>query len=60
MSPVDRADSITGMNFVFRSHKKFQPGRLTASSYEPGWQGWRGYQSKVNPIKTPTNYMKPA
>ena len=25
---VDRADSVTGTNFVFRSYVKFQPGRL--------------------------------
>ena len=26
MSPVDRADSVTGMNFAVGSYKKFQPG----------------------------------
>ena len=26
MSPVDRADSVTGMNFALGSYEKFQPG----------------------------------
>ena len=26
MSPVDRAGSVTGMNFALRSYEKFQPG----------------------------------
>ena len=26
MSPVDRAGSVTGMNFALGSHEKFQPG----------------------------------
>ena len=26
MSPVDRAGSVTGMNFALGSYKKFQPG----------------------------------
>ena len=28
MSPVDRANSVNGTNFVFCSYEKFQPGRL--------------------------------
>ena len=26
MSPVDRADSVTGMNLALSSYEKFQPG----------------------------------
>ena len=36
MSPVDRADSVTGMNFALGSYEKFQPGLQD----EKGQRSW--------------------
>ena len=43
MSPVDRAGSVTGMNFALGSYEKFQPGfrdekRSTSSGAKFGKQ----------------------
>ena len=36
MSPVDRAGSVTGMNFALGSYEKFQPG----SEMRKGQKSW--------------------
>ena len=42
MSPVDRADSVTGMNFTLGSYEKFQPGFRDEKKVEdPGDEFWR-------------------
>ena len=42
MSPVDRAGSVTGMNFALGSYEKFQPGfRDEKRSKDPGYEFWR-------------------
>ena len=41
MGPVDRADSVTGTNFVFRSYENFQPGRLKTLISVEGANGKR-------------------
>ena len=47
MSPVDRAGSVTGMNFALGSYEKFQPGfrdekRSTISGAKFGKQSKHG------------------
>ena len=55
MSPVDRAGSVTGMNFALGSYEKFQPGFRdkkrskilgTSSSTTFGKQTWRKNMAK--------------
>ena len=40
MSPVDRAGSVTGMNFALGSYEKFQPG-FREKVKDPGNEFWR-------------------
>ena len=40
MSPVNRADSVTGMNFALGSYDKFQPG-FREKVKDPGDEFWR-------------------
>ena len=40
MSQVDRAGSVTGMNFALGSYEKFQPGFRDEKRQEKGQRSW--------------------